>query len=364
MLPRWFDEEFPYAAELIQQAGNAPGQIAKHEHELQVVRKIHNAWVAETTRLGPEGRVSFDVVKRRVLRTRPPCAEAVPHMYAFVLKCGGGRDAKYLIDTERIVKQRAQSNSAVGGKLYEALAGLKLSGSSDQAVRFRHALLKVAYCNTKVCVDVQDVAKMKNSNFHAGVVKAEIIMNTMRAIVIESKMDEVDAGGGETHEGLKTDNVDDALYDLDNRLVCHTLKKNHKDQKAYKSMGAIAHECILALSDIKGEKMESTMIESAWKDAAEKDEAEQATAATEKNAPAGRTTAAADKVVMRDFGADGKLDNASQMVAELGFSVGDSVRRKVVLSTAIAHSVSHLDRALCCLFAKTRLQCMAAVFLW
>jgi hypothetical protein len=139
--------EFPSMASLVQAAGNASGQVAKGEHEFQVLRKIHNAWWGEHARLAssanPNPRVSFADVKEKVLRSKPPCAASVPSMYSFVLTCGGGKSACFLRETELFVKANAPSNRTTAPDLYDALS-VDFKGS-EQCIRFRHAVLKLAY---------------------------------------------------------------------------------------------------------------------------------------------------------------------------------------------------------------------------
>jgi hypothetical protein len=114
--------KFPDLLPLIQAAGNAAGQLAAQEHEFQVLRKLHNAWRAEAATLGPAGHVSFGAVKAKVMRSKPPCAAALPGMYGFVLRCSGGSEPVFLRETEAYVRAFAGSARRVSPDTWDALA--------------------------------------------------------------------------------------------------------------------------------------------------------------------------------------------------------------------------------------------------
>ena len=76
----------PRIAFLVQAAGNTAAQISRSEHQLQLVRKIYNCWYEEHMRALRNGvarediKVDFELVKKKVLLSKPPTAACFPWM--------------------------------------------------------------------------------------------------------------------------------------------------------------------------------------------------------------------------------------------------------------------------------------------
>ena len=136
-------------ASLIQSGFNAAGQIARPENELQVLRRLHSCWLQESQRVAALGgaKVDFASIKQKVMRSKPPCAAGIPHMYAFMLRASGGQSGEFLQDTEKFVKSTCAAGKSVGGEIYDCLSK-DLKGSSSQHILLRHALLKMAYVDS------------------------------------------------------------------------------------------------------------------------------------------------------------------------------------------------------------------------
>ena len=81
-------EKFPQFASLCQAAGNATQQVAKHEGELQVARKVLMAIVNFKKRTG-RSNVTWSEIKDDVLRSKPPNSASLPLVFVFVLRFSG-----------------------------------------------------------------------------------------------------------------------------------------------------------------------------------------------------------------------------------------------------------------------------------
>ena len=92
------------AASLLQAAGNASGQVAKHEHDIQLLLKLERAYASVSSGTAAGQQVSFNQVKQIVMRSQPPNTAALPGMYNFVLKFSGGAGSNMLMDLAHFVK--------------------------------------------------------------------------------------------------------------------------------------------------------------------------------------------------------------------------------------------------------------------
>ena len=150
-------EEFPDYPGLAQAAGNASGQIASVENELQLARKV-NAAIADVVKHKAVQQASYAEVAPAILRSRPPNASALPAIFQFVVKCGGGaHDGSYLSRTERFIRSHGYVNRALGADVWTALAA-DIRGA-PQRVPFRHMLLKLALAGPDKCVSHTDVKR-------------------------------------------------------------------------------------------------------------------------------------------------------------------------------------------------------------
>jgi hypothetical protein len=288
---------FPRMCGLVQAAGNAAGQIAKGEHELQVLRKLHNTYVLEQKRCA---QVAFADVKLIVMRSKPPCVQSIPGMYQFMLKYSGGAAGAMIRETESFVKANAPSSRTVSPEIWDAIVG-DFKGP-EQAARFRHGLLKLMYTDVGCKVTVGDIKKCGSKDVLPSVVIAESLMNELRRIVETEKISAIDAR--------------DALGALDLQLAGFVIDKYTK----VGSVSQIAHQCILELR-IKTTRKD---IASPWEAEAMKHQDSQESVASTKK----KVTSTTAELVMRNLTADGKLNEPCLVVQEMGFAVAMCVQRK------------------------------------
>ena len=154
-------ECFPKYAGLAQAAGNAAGQIAAVEHELQLAKKLNHAIHAHIQRTG-QTSVSYSDVSQEILRSRPPNASSLPGIFQFVLRCGGGvaQDA-YMQQSEKHIVSHGNPTRSLGFDVWTSLAS-ELKGK-DQHIAFRHMLLKLAFCGPERILTVSDVKRALSS---------------------------------------------------------------------------------------------------------------------------------------------------------------------------------------------------------
>ncbi|CAE8589898.1 unnamed protein product [Polarella glacialis] len=292
VLPATLLQEFPNLATILQAAGNCSGQVARGEHELQVVRRLHNLW-REEAKKGP--KVDFVEVKRKALRSKPPCAAAVPWMYAFILKFSGGKDADLLIESESFVRSTTTSTKSLGSDLYEVLS-TDIKGTVNQFVRFRHALLKVAYVGS---LTAGDAKKILGKEMTARIRAADDIMVETRQLV--------NSLPGCSHCDVRFVAV---LGALDMDLATTTLGLAGKKKGG---IASIAHECIIQLRLITGVEIASKFEAAALNEASVASQAFASTRDLRKPM--------SGELAMREINSSGGglVADASVLIKEMGF---------------------------------------------
>ena len=143
----------------MQAAGNTAAQMAKHENDLQVVRKIFNAHKMFSATSG-DNRGSFAQIKDYVMRSKPKCAASLAGMFKFALKFAGGSSGLFLESTETYVKQTSTSDKTIDSDNWDALSMDFVKGD-EQCVFFRRALVKLMYTTSIKCTasDIKRCAK-------------------------------------------------------------------------------------------------------------------------------------------------------------------------------------------------------------
>ena len=122
--------EFPDLPSLIQSASNCTGQLAKGEHEVQLMRRICNT-IQVCLKNGRSA--NFPDLKNQILRSRPACGAAAPFMHRFLMKFS--MEATGLWDrVEQILRSSANSGRQLGADFFEALAADPRPATADSCI--------------------------------------------------------------------------------------------------------------------------------------------------------------------------------------------------------------------------------------
>ena len=114
--------------------GNAT--LNRGEHELQLLRRLHGAWLNQSK----QGPVEYLKVKKMCTQGVPPAlVKSMPHLYSFALKAAGGKTPWLIQETEAFVQAHASSTKVLGADLWQALSTDVKGGT--QLLRFRHAMV-------------------------------------------------------------------------------------------------------------------------------------------------------------------------------------------------------------------------------
>eukprot|EP00439_Symbiodinium_sp_Y106_P081667 s1148_g20.t2 len=151
-------DAFPEYVGLAQSAGNAAGQIASAEGELQLARKVNQA-IADFLARGGKDTVSYTDVSGAILRSKPPSASALPGIFTFVLRYGGGAGPdSFLSRSETFIRAHGYAARSLGSDFWQAM-GAEIKGSADQKVIWRHMILKLAFCGPEKILQLGDIRR-------------------------------------------------------------------------------------------------------------------------------------------------------------------------------------------------------------
>ena len=133
------DHEFPELPHLLQSSMNVASHLSRSESELQLLRKI---WAAVVAQMG-QGKtvITWNDVKTAVLRSKPTLAMTCPMMFGFVLKFSGGVSGHLMDETESFIRAHGHARRSLGPDVFAALSQ-DLKGT-EQYAKYRHCALIV-----------------------------------------------------------------------------------------------------------------------------------------------------------------------------------------------------------------------------
>ena len=134
----------PHLLSMIQRTGNATMQ--RQEHELQLMRRLHGLWVTESNHTK---HVDFLSIKKKVTTGKTVHFKALPNLYTFALKHGGGRTPFLMDETEAFVRRHSPSTRSLGADFWEKIS-MEVKGT-NQFSRARHALATSSSCIACCC---------------------------------------------------------------------------------------------------------------------------------------------------------------------------------------------------------------------
>ncbi|CAE6937675.1 unnamed protein product [Symbiodinium sp. CCMP2592] len=151
-------EAFPEYVGLAQSAGNAAGQIASREGELQLARKVNQAISEHMARSGKD-TVCYSDVAPSILRSKPPSGSSLPGIFTFVLRYGGGEAPdSFLRKTESHIRAHGYASRCLGADFWQGMS-TEMKGTTNQRVLWRHMVLKLAYCGPEKILNLADIRR-------------------------------------------------------------------------------------------------------------------------------------------------------------------------------------------------------------
>ncbi|CAK9084212.1 unnamed protein product [Durusdinium trenchii] len=281
---------------LAQSAANASTQVARPETELQICCKM----LAFFKNKVGDDPVPYQDIAPAILRSKPQRPECIPHLYSFMIRCGGGKSAHLFTTTESFVKAHGHSGRALGVQAWDNLALDVRQKGMEQCVLWRHALLKAMYCHQEGLITHSDVRKsLSHKETFAKATQFEILLKELKRF--GDSLSDLSP-----HQRL----IGLGIFEVESVIV--VLNKKPKDVvqpfQTCKDMTEAAFNCVQFWRQFSEDHAPSP-----WDSAA-------MTTAT-----AASSTTSKEKI--RDYTADGQL-TSNAIVLDAGFEKGMMIVRK------------------------------------
>lgn len=307
---------FPALPQLLQTAGNAAGQIAQGEHEVQMLQRIHGVWRHEASVLKAGHQVDFAAVKAKVLASASGHAEVIAPMYSFMLKYCGGDTAPFLHDSVQFVNHHGQPTIKLGAPFYHALSSDTKGNALERLVQVRHAVLKLAYSGSEHVAkgDVARLLSNADQEFGKKVRNAESLMHEYRAAVQPYIA---------SHDPVRAHL---------NRMDCDIVRflLGRKLQRKYQSMEAVVHDFYKTVSSAVNANIPSRF--------------EVHASTTEDYIDKQPVQCMSTSMAMVQYDSSSNISNLSEVLASKGYLVGVMVKHRSGAEGTIA-SVSNTNVA-------------------
>ncbi|CAK9023452.1 Uncharacterized protein SCF082_LOCUS16217 [Durusdinium trenchii] len=223
---------WPTLAETVQAAYNAAGQLARHETDLQVMKKLHTAIVRGA---------AYDKAKMQVLRSKPPNAGAVPRMYTFVMHFAGGRSGEFLRETEAFLRIKCVPVRHLACEVYESLAIEMRHTGAQQFPKCRHALLKALF-TTESRITASDLRRLfsQKSGMMPQLEECEGLITDVQKLFKDL---DAPAEVKLQHQG-----------DFEISLMFRLLQKKEPGKEQHDSLQSVAHSAVMLMREHSGLK--------------------------------------------------------------------------------------------------------------
>ena len=290
VIPRDIIQEFVELPDLIQAMANA--KLTRGESQPQIILRTHNLIVAEQQ---AKGAATFTNIKARILSSKPTFPQVVPFMFELALKHSGGKDGHILKGWVNYIRScRVPANVFVEPEVWEILSEENPKCGLLSLIRW--SVLLNAFINKNV--QIGDCKKVFSKEQLPKTAAAEKLMASL---------------GGLVPTGwIETQDVKTMIWRARmNMAIVAVGLKTGKHVKKMESIEAVAHDFILQLRELTKMDIKSDFEAHAH---AEADESK------DKPKEVG--------YVMREFGEDGLMNDATQLLQEKGFAVGQLIVRK------------------------------------
>ena len=223
-------------ASLASSAANSAQQVSQGETDLQVCKKIASTWQA-----GVAGKVmTFQEMRPILLKSKPPRTETIPHLFSFMMKCGGGATGHLMQATESFVRCNGISSRRLPVQAWDYLATDVKNKQGEQAVLWRHAMLKTMYCVENGLTPGDIKKSFSSGNIFQEVLVFERTHEDLRKI--GATMSELTAH--KLAQGLGVFEVDSVMAILGKKF-----KTAHEPFSEFKDLRHTAHKCVMCWNE-------------------------------------------------------------------------------------------------------------------
>jgi len=272
---------------MVQSSANAT--LQKSESELQLLRRV-------CTILSRQSTPDYQLVKKQALSSKPPCAESLPGLFQFALRHCGGKEAFFLAETEGFLRSHGQMK-AMGPNFWEQLS-MDMKKGGEQVTFFRHAIVKLALSTS--LVTATSVKRVFGKESLPKAIEADQAMSKIRGILQGAGVD-----------SMHDPRMMNLLGVTDCTMAKLVLGLHTEGDKKYKSVAAVAHDCIMLANGLL-----RMTLQSPWEANAEAHEEQ------------GSKESSVQHERLRELNADGSLKNPVELLTAEGFIVGAFIKRK------------------------------------
>ena len=218
-------------ASLASSAANSAQQVSQGETDLQVCKKIASTWQA----CNAGNVMTYQEMKPILLRSKPPRTETIPRLFSFMMKCGGGATGHLMQATESFVRCNGISSRRLPVQAWDYLATDVKNKQGEQAVLWRHAMLKTMYCVENGLTPGDIKKSFSNGSIFQQVLVFERTHRELRKL--GASMSELT--GHMLAQGLGVFEVDSVMAILGKKF-----KGPHEPFSDFKDLCHAAHKCV------------------------------------------------------------------------------------------------------------------------
>ena len=255
------EEAFPELPTLIQEYLNIINQLVRPESELQIMCKMHRMAAAQEK---DGGTINWPSIIAKCARSKPRCVDDLQDMKKYVEKFAGGTElcpGTLLVSLRSYVRAHAPSKRVVRGQTFAAFAALQPIGEDGSIVPdFINECMKAIYTapskfvknNVCILLSPSDIAEIMGKH-KPHVLQAAALFHQCSRIIGAS--------------GLKSTKRSELSGVLGSRLVMHVWQKTDPSRKAFASLEAACHQCVVdvrAALVAAGEKAKADALISPW----------------------------------------------------------------------------------------------------
>ena len=295
---RWsIRDDYPAALNIIQEARNVAGHVARQESEMQGLLQLHGLAVSAMKR---GAIVDWAAIKRVVRRSRPPFAEQLDAMVAFLATRSGGIDGdflKYLGAFHRNFVNPSVRKS-IPASVYTALADFRFHFTAialmEAAWTCPKEQIRGGVCSGLTAGDIQHLQRSGGEPLQA----AELALAAARSRLPEAGLEQALVSGNI---------VVTALAKLDIAMARYLTNKQATSTTVYKSVPHVVKDFVIALAAAFPGKFKAEVF----------DDLVQGVAAEEAS-----VVAVAGVLPLYEVDAAGKVKDPLALLREKGFDVG------------------------------------------
>jgi hypothetical protein len=302
-------QHYPRALPVLQGARNVAGHLQRKVHEVQGLQHMHSM-AASSQKAGNEP--DWQAIKRAVLRSRPPFADSVDDMIAFLATRAGGVEGMYLKYLAAFHRQFVNPSvrASVPGTLYGALAAFEFHYLAyaflEAAFTCPVESVKQGRCCWLSAAEVNGLTRGSRQDVMASLQQAENVLSSARTVLPRTGV----------KDAIHESNILMGVYvKLDINMARLVLSKQSTSKTKYDSAHEVARDFVSELRSVVP-KANLKEFEDLWPDGGGSGAAAAQANGAERNSGA---------IELYDVNASGQVVHPLALLRQKGFEFGSAV---------------------------------------